>query len=130
MGAKCKVNWYGKKVEKKANTATFKTLGHTAATIRMYARQSIRKSKNPSKPGKPPHTKNRRLKDAILYYVDYRKFYAVIGPTKKAVGLSGKAHEIGGKFRGQSYPKRAYMKPAQEKAIPRMPKTWASSFKG
>jgi len=130
MKAKCKTKWHGKKIETKMEDATYKSLGHAVRSIRIIARRSIRKRKKPSSAGSPPHTQTNQLKQAIVYFVDRRKFYAIVGPSKDLISLAGAAHEHGGLFRGRKYPKRGYMKPAMEKAIPRLPKQWAASFKG
>jgi hypothetical protein len=95
-----------KRVEKAVKDASFKSLGHAAASIRLTARRSIRRRKKPSSPGAPPHTREGRLKKAIVYAVERREERAVIGPSYRVVGPVGMAHEFGGKFRGQVYPRR------------------------
>lgn len=76
-------------------------------------------------PGTPPHSRFGALKYAIRYFVDPAGRYSVIGPEYRDVGPSGKAHEIGGLFRGRRYPKRQFMKPALMKILPRMNSFWA-----
>ena len=103
------------KVKKPAQQAAFKNLGHAGAAIRMTARRSIRKSKKASPSGTPPHTRRGQLQRGILYAVDKDAGSVVVGPAYKIVGQSGKAHEFGGRYKKQNYPKRAFMAPALEK---------------
>ena len=42
---------------------------------------------------------------------------------------SAKAHEFGGRYKRQKYPKRPFMGPALEKTNDRLPKLWAGSVK-
>ncbi|MCC6579872.1 MAG: hypothetical protein IT440_05475 [Phycisphaeraceae bacterium] len=117
------------KVKRAADRASFRGLGHAAAAIRLTARRSVRKSKRPSLAGSPPHTRKGQLKKAIVYAVEKGKQDAVVGPTHELVGPSAMAHEYGGKFRGQNYPKRPLMGPALEQNKDRLPKFWSSSIK-
>jgi hypothetical protein len=53
----------------------------------------------------------------------------VIGPDYVVAADSGMAHEFGGKFRHERYPKRPFMGPALEKVKDRLPSFWAGSVK-
>ena len=53
----------------------------------------------------------------------------VIGPDVESFGTAGKAHEHGGRYRHERYPKRPFMGPALEKIKPRLPKLWAGSVR-
>ena len=117
------------KVVRAANRANFECLTHAAAAIRLTARRSIRRSKRQSSPGSPPHTRAGQLKRAILYAVERQKANAIIGPSAQVVGTSGHAHEFGGRYRKQNYPKRPFMGPALMENLPRLPKFWAASVK-
>ena len=55
-------------------------LHQTAALIRKEARESIRVSKNPSKPGRPPHSRSRAGLREINYHVEGLGAY--VGPRK------------------------------------------------
>jgi len=116
-------------VRKRAEQGSFKSLGHAAAAIRLTARRSIRKSKSYSAPGAPPHTRRGLLRGAILYGVERYRDSAVIGPTYERVGTSAMAHEFGGRYRKERYPKRPFMGPALEKLTPRLPGFWAGSVR-
>lgn len=117
------------KVKKPAKQAAFKNLGHAGAAIRMTARRSIRKSKNASPRDTPPNTRRGQLKRAIRYAVDKDAESVIIGPEYTIVGQSGKAHEFGGEYKKQNYPKRAFMGPALEKNERKLPKLWESSIR-
>jgi hypothetical protein len=118
-----------KRVKRPVDRSTFKNLGHAGGAIRLTSKRSIRKSKGPSTPGTPPHTRQGQLKRAIVYAVEKSKQKAVIGPTHELVGPSAMAHEFGGRFRKQMYPKRPLMGPALEKNLDRLPKFWAGSVR-
>jgi hypothetical protein len=119
------------KVAKKAADAVFRNLGHAAAFIRTVARRSIRTSPKPGRPGGPPRTRGqRRLRNAILYFLERDVGRATIGPDAQIVGEGvGGALEHGGEFRGEYYPPRPFMGPALEKARPKLPKFWADSIR-
>jgi hypothetical protein len=118
-----------RKVRKKAEAGTFKSLNHAAAAIRLTARRSIRRSPKESAAGTPPHTRRGLLKRALLYKVDKGKMSAVIGPAYSIVGRSGSAHEFGGKYYGRKYPKRAFLGPALKVNKPRISRFWSASIK-
>lgn len=118
-----------KKVLAKAKQGNFKSLGHAGAAIRLTARRSIRKRKTASPEGQPPSTRRGQLRSAILFDVDKQNDLVVIGPSYSKVGASGSAHEHGGKYKRQRYPKRPFMGPALEKIKDRLPKLWAGSVK-
>jgi hypothetical protein len=129
IGAKVKTKDETKKVLAKAKQGNFKSLGHAGAAIRLTAKRSIRKRKKASPEGQPPHTRKGQLRGAILFDVDKQKDLVVIGPDHSKVGASGSAHEHGGKYKRQRYPKRPFMGPALEKTQDRLPKLWAGSVK-
>jgi len=94
----------------------------------------------PRFPGRPPHTRRGLLRGAIIYGVDLpaatlaaqagkHAGRALIGPTYERVGTSAMAHEFGGKYRRERYPKRSFMGPALEKVAPRLAGFWAGSVK-
>lgn len=130
VSGKAKTNFDGRKVQKAAKAGNIQSLGHAAAAVRLTARRSIKKGKRSSAPGTPPHTQTKRLPAAIKYAVDNRRGSALIGPDAAVVGDSGKAHEFGGLFRGEQYPRRPFMGPALEKIRPRLSDFWAGSVKG
>lgn len=123
--AKVNARW----ITKAADKSTFKSLGHAGAAIRLTARRSIKRSAKASSPGSPAHTRKGQIKRAIRFKVEKGKQRVVIGPAHEVVGPAAKAHEHGGKFRGQRYPKRPFMGPALIKMKDRLPKLWADSVR-
>jgi len=127
LGAKAKTKFEGRKGRKAAKHASIKSFGHAGALIRKVARQSVKRSAAPAEAGDPPHTRKGKLKRAILYAVE--KDSVVIGPDVGVVGTSASAHEFGGHYKREQYPKRPFMGPALEKVKARLPKSWANSVK-
>lgn len=84
------------KVAGAARRGGIKSLGYAAAYIRKVARHSIRRSKKPSAPGTPPHTRKGQLRRSILYAVEKNKLSAVIGPAVQLISRIGAVHEFGG----------------------------------
>jgi phage gpG-like protein len=117
------------KVKAKSQQGNFKSLGHAAASIRLIARRSIRRRKSTAMPGSPPNTRRGQLKRSIMYSLDKQRGVAIIGPDFDVVGAAGKAHEFGGRFRRERYPKRPFMGPALEKVRDRLPPMWANSIR-
>lgn len=126
---KAKTKFDPKKLKRTAKAGSIKSLGHAGAAIRLVARRSIKKSKQPSTPGSPPNTRKGRIKNAIKYAVSADKQSVVIGPDVEVAGTSGKAHEFGGRYKREQYDKRPFMGPALEKTKQRLPAMWAGSVK-
>lgn len=118
-----------KRVVRRVRQANIKTLGHAGAAIRLTARRSIRKRKKPSAEGKPPHTREGRLRKSIVYRVESQQERVLVGPDHSVVGRSASAHEHGGRYRRQRYPRRPFMRPALLKNKDRLPRLWAGSVK-
>ncbi|MBN8605049.1 MAG: hypothetical protein J0M26_28890 [Planctomycetes bacterium] len=116
-------------VKRKVDQGNFKSLGHAAAAIRLVARRSIRRRKSAAMPGSPPNTRRGQLKRSLMYAIDKQRGVALIGPSFEVVGTAGKAHEFGGKYRRERYPKRPFMGPALEKVKDRLPSMWAGSIR-
>lgn len=127
LGARVKTKFDGKKIIKKAKSSSIKSLGHAGAAIRLTARRSIKRSAVESQPGEPPHTRKGQLKRAIVFSVETNKQSVVIGPDASVVGSSGSAHEHGGHYRRERFPKRPFMGPALEKLKTRLPQRWKNS---
>jgi ApbE superfamily uncharacterized protein (UPF0280 family) len=115
-----------KRVKAAADKAAFRNYAHAAASIRKDAAASIVKSPDPSEPGEPPHTRKRLLPRAMRFAVD--KEGAVIGPRASIAGQAGSVHELGGSYKGQTFPERPYMKPALDRAIPRFAGSWQGAI--
>ncbi len=129
IAAKAKTKDETKKVLAKMRQGSFKSLGHAGAAIRLAARRSIRKRKKASPEGQPPSTRQGQLRGAIMFDVEKQQDRVVIGPDHAKVGKSGSAHEHGGRYKRQRYPKRPFMGPALDKTKDRLPKLWAGSVK-
>jgi hypothetical protein len=129
IGANVRSFFDAKGVQRKAQDGSIRALGHAAGAIRLTARRSIKRSPTYSDPGTPPHTRRGLLREGILYAVEKDAARAVIGPAYEMVGTSGSAHEFGGKYRKETFPKRAFMGPALEAIRPRLPSFWSASVK-
>jgi phage gpG-like protein len=129
IGLKANWNFRPERIRNAAKKASFKNLGHAAAAVRLTAKRSIRRNKKPSSAGTPPHTRKGQLKRSLRYVVEKDKERALIGPTYTMVGRSAMAHEFGGKFRKQRYPKRPFMQPALESNKRKISKIWANSIR-
>jgi hypothetical protein len=139
IGLEIKIEDNVKRVEEAAERATFRNVGHGAATLRSEAIESIIPAEGPSEEGTPPHThtagvtrkgKVRRgeLQRAIVYDVDRAAQSALIGPRESVVGESGAAHEFGGEFKGQDYPERSFMGSALDNNDDRLAESFAGSI--
>ncbi len=129
IAMRAKTKFDKQKLLAKSKQANFKNLGHAGAALRLTARRSIRTRQTPSPEGMPPHSRRGQLRRAIAYSVDKQRQVVVIGPERDAVGTSGSAHEFGGRYRRERYPKRPYMGPALEKLQDRLPEFWSSSVR-
>lgn len=129
FGMRTRTRFDRRAVERRAKDGSIRSLGHAAASLRLTARRSIRRRKGASPAGTPPHTRQGALRRAVLYSVEKDKQRALIGPSYDLVGPSAIAHEFGGRFRGDRYPRRPFMGPALEKVTPRLPRFWASSVR-
>jgi hypothetical protein len=129
IAMRSKTKFDKQKILVKAKKANITNLGHAGAALRLTARRSIRTRQKPSPVGTPPHSRRGQLRRAIAYWVDKQRQVVVIGPERDAVGTSGSAHEFGGRYRRERYPKRPYMGPALEKLQDRLPDFWANSVR-
>ena len=122
-----------KKAMAAVKRAEIRSLSHAAAAIRLQAVRSIRQSprNHSAAPGSPPHTRKGQLRRAILYALleENGTPFAIVGPSFDLVGLSGKAHEFGGPYRGGDYPARPFMGPALDVIANRLPGFFAGAVK-
>lgn len=85
-------------VLKRIGEARKKNLSKAGAFIRTAARGLIRKSKNSSKPGKPPRSHTGLLKDFIFFSYDARTDTVVVGPallrTRRELHAAGTVPQI------------------------------------
>jgi hypothetical protein len=116
-------------MRRRAAEGSIRSLEHAGAALRLTARRSIRRSRKASPPGQPPHTRRGQLKRAVRYVVEKERGRVLIGPAYTVVGRSAAAHEFGGRYKRQVYPKRPLMGPALLKIRSRLPRMWADSIK-
>lgn len=108
-------------VKRKVEATEIRTLSHAGGYIRKVAQHSIKRSPVASPVGTPVHTRKGQIRRAIHYGTRRSPYTSVfVGPTFAGVGPSGRPHEHGGAFRGQTYKRRPYMTPALQKTLPRL----------
>ena len=128
------------KVIKRTDRATRRALSKFGAFVRRTSKQSIRKRKKTSAPGKPPSSHTGLLKKFIFFGYDARNKSVVIGPERLSQNKRGDAPsvlEYGGsikvKRRGQNrsvkIKQRPFMGPAFEKEKQNLPSIWKNSIK-
>ena len=113
----------------RAAKASVDVLRRMGAYIRRAAQSKVRQSRNPSQPGEPPHTRRGALKRCILFGVDRRTNSVVVGPSVRFVGTSMQAHEFGGGYKRERYPKRPLMGPSLRESAPHLAKMWENAVK-
>ena len=113
----------------RAAKASVDVLRRMGAYIRRAAQSKVRQSRNPSQPGEPPHTRRGALKRGFLFGVDRRTNSVVVGPSIRFVGTSMQAHEFGGGYKRERYPKRPLMGPSLRESAPHLAKMWEDAVK-
>ena len=129
-----------KRITSSVDKATRKVLSRFGAFVRRTTKQSIRKRKKISTPGKPPSSHTGLLKRFIFFGYDRRNLSVVIGPARLTDNNRGQAPsilEFGGTatVKGKKRKKnvtiqpRPFMGPAFEKEKPGLPSMWKDSVK-
>lgn len=122
-----------RRVRAAVRRAEIRGLTRAAAVLRLHAARSLRKAPRdqPSPPGTPPHTRKGLLPKSILYALleERGSPVAIVGPSFNLAGLSGKKHEFGGRFGGDEFPERPFMKPALDVIANRLPSFFSGSIK-
>ena len=113
----------------KAAKASVDVLRRMGAYVRRVAQSKVRQSTKPSSPGSPPHTRRGALKRGILFGVDKQQKSVLIGPGFRFVGTSMQAHEFGGGYKKERYPKRPLMGPSLKESAPHLAKMWENAVK-
>lgn len=113
----------------KAAKASIEVLKRMGAYVRSVARRKVRISPNPSRPNSPPHSRSGLLKKAILFGLEKRNNSVLIGPSDKLIGSSLSAHEFGGAYKKERYPKRPLMGPSLKESLPHLSKFWRDAVK-
>ena len=103
-------------------------LRRAGAYVRRVAQRKVVTSPKASQPGSPPHSRKGLLKRAILFGSDGDKS-VLVGPGFNFVGPSMSAHEFGGKYRKERYPKRPLMGPSLKESVPHLAKMWSGAVK-
>lgn len=91
-----KIENNARQVLERQKRGTLKALGKAGGYVAKAAKNSIRRSKNPSQPGRPPHTRMGRLKRLIQYAVDSDAVTAVVGARRGFAAAIWWIHEHGG----------------------------------
>ena len=124
--------------------ATRRILMRFGSFVRRTARQSIRKSKKISEPGRPPKSRTGTLKRLIFFSYDFGPPSVVIGPALfrsrkvKQFPLGLEALEYGGSIRRRRrfslltkrivFKARPFMGPALERELPKLSGMWRDSI--
>jgi len=126
IGVEVKTQDNTNRVKEATWKAAFRNLQHAAAVVRRSAIALIKRSKKPSQPGEPVHTRAGLAKRAILFSAEQES--AVVGFSYDAIGIGMQAHEHGGRRGDNVYPERPTMQPALEKNVGRFASDWRASI--
>lgn len=108
----------------KVAKASIDVLRRMGAYVRKVARSKVKISPNPSPVGSPPNSRNGLLKRSILFGVEKQRQSVVIGPSEAIIGTAASAHEFGGAYKKERYPKRPLMGPSLKESMPHLAKFW------
>lgn len=128
------------KVMNAVDKATGRVLSRFGAFVRQTAKSSIRRRKNPSKPGQAPTNWTGLLKKFLFFSFDRSKRSVVIGPARLnkpshdapellEKGGTAQRKDRRGKRRRARYRARPYMGPAFEKEKKQLSRLWRDSVK-
>ena len=109
--------------------ASVDILRRMGAYVRTVARRKVRPGERPSPAGTPPHSRTGALKRGILFGVERRQASVLVGPSERSVGTSAAAHEFGGAYKRERYPRRPLMGPALKESSPRLARMWRDAVK-
>jgi len=126
---KCRIEFNERRILVSIQNANLIGLRRSGAYIRKAARNRVSQSEKASMPGMPPHTRRGLLKNAVLFGVEKQTQSVVIGPAESFIGTAMYAHEFGGRYKRQRYPKRPLMAPTLIAAASHLPKLWEKSVK-
>ena len=103
-------------------------LRRAGAYVRKVAQRKVATSPKASAPGQPPHTRQGALRRGIVFATDGEKS-VLVGPGFRQLGESMAAHEFGGRYRRERYPKRPLMGPSLKESTPHLAKMWDGAVK-
>lgn len=132
FGVRTQLKTTPKRVQKAADKGAYRSFSHAAASIRMAARRSIKRSDTSGPPGGPVRSKRgqggglAKHKGTILYKAD--KEGAVVGFTASAIDQAMQVHEHGGVRGGVLFPQRPTMQPAMERNLARFHRKWKGAI--
>lgn len=104
-------------------------LKRAGAYVRRVAQRKVVTSPKPSQPGQPPHSRHGLLKRGLLFGLERDGKSVLVGPGFRFVGESMSAHEFGGKYRRERYPKRPLMGPSLKESVPHLARMWDGAVK-
>ena len=125
---KCEVEFDEDGLVARIAHATKSILRRAGAYVRRVAQRKVTLSPKAALPGQPPHSRKGLLKRAILFGSDGDKT-VLVGPSFNFVGESAAAHEFGGRYRRERYPKRPLMGPSLKESAPHIAKMWQGAVK-
>ena len=125
---RCEVEFDGDGLAARIVHAGRDILRRAGAYVRRVAQRKVVTSPKASQPGSPPHSRRGLLKRAVLFGPD-GDGSVLVGPGLNFVGPSMSAHEFGGKYRRERYPKRPLMGPALKESAPHVAKMWRDAVK-
>ena len=125
---KCEVEFDEDGLVARIARASREILRRAGAYVRRVAQRKVATSPKPSQPGSPPHSRKGLLKRSILFGSDGDSS-VLVGPGFNLVGPSMSAHEFGGKYRRERYPKRPLMGPSLKESAPHLAKMWKDAVK-
>ena len=121
---KCEVEFDEDGLVARIAKASREFLKRAGAYVRTVARRKVLTSPKPSLPSQPPHSRRGLLKRGILFGLERDGKSVLVGPGFRFVGESMWAHEFGGKYRKERYPKRPLMGPSLKESVPHLAKMW------
>jgi len=129
-------------IMKQMDVARRKALSKAGAFVRRDARQSIRKSRKSSEPGKPPRSHQGDLKRFLFFSYDPAAESVVVGPVRLTkIGAAPQVLEHGGSTtirtgrrgrrgkRAVTMAARPFMGPALEKNKSKIPEAFLNSVR-
>ena len=125
---KCDIDFDEDGLVARVARASREFLRRAGAYVRKVAQRKVSTSPKPSTPGQPPHTRKGALKRGILFGADGDKS-VLVGPGFNQVGTSLAAHEFGGRYKKERYPRRPLMGPSLKESAPRLARMWVGAVK-
>ncbi|MGN1121725.1 MAG: hypothetical protein ACI4RV_05105 [Eubacteriales bacterium] len=126
---KCRIEFEERRIFALVKRANLTGLRRAGAYVRKAARNQVSTSENSSAIGSPPNTRRGLLKNSLLFGVEKQRSTVVIGPAETIIGTAMQAHEFGGRYKKQRYPKRPLMAPTLERSTTKLAKFWENTVK-